>query len=169
MTRSFSTSFNLRSILFLISFSAIPCALRAQANHASWSDLSGLQPGQRIQVVGMTSNKHSGNFVSISDTAISYREANGQQSIPKQEVLSVRLTEHKHRLRNTLIVAGAGAGVGAGIGAALHKPCSSPSFCLDFGGAALPAGIGAVLGGVGGAVVGILLPSHSTIYQVSSH
>jgi hypothetical protein len=169
MTRSFSTSFNLRSILFLISFSAIPSALRAQANHASWSDLSGLQPGQRIQVVGMTSNKHSGNFVSISDTAISYRETNGQQSLPKQEVLSVKLMEHKHRLRNTLIVAGVGAGVGAGIGAAVHKPCSSQSFCLDIGGAALPAGIGAVLGGVGGAVVGFLLPSHSTIYQVSSH
>jgi hypothetical protein len=26
-----------------------------------------------------------------------------------------------------------------------------------------------VLGGLGGAVVGILLPSHRTIYQVSSH
>jgi hypothetical protein len=117
----------------------------------------------------MTSKKHSGNFVSISDTAISYRETNGEQSIPKQDVLSVKLMDHKHRLRNTLIVAGVGAGVGAGIGAALHKPCSSPSFCLDIGGAALPAAIGAVLGGVGGAVVGILLPSHSTIYQVSAH
>ena len=154
--------------MFLFFFSAIPCALLAQANQASWSDLSGLQPGQRIQVVEMTSKKHSGNFVSISDTAISYREANGQQSIPKQEVLSVKLLQHKHRLRNTLIVAGVGAGVGAGIGAALHKPCSSQTFCLDIG-AALPAGIGAVLGGVGGAVVGILLPSHTTIYQVSSH
>ena len=169
MTRPFSTSFSVRSILFLIFCSGIPCALVAQANQASWSDLSGLQPGQRIQVVGMTSKKHSGNFVSISDTAISYRETNGQQSIPKQEVLSVKLTEHKHRLRNTLIVTGVGAGVGAGLGAALHKGCSSQSFCLDIGGAALPAGIGAVLGGVGGAVVGFLLPSHSTIYRVSSH
>ncbi len=115
----------------------------------------------------MTSKKHSGNFVSISDTAISYRETNGEQSIPKQDVLSVKLMEHQHRLRNTLIVAGVGAGVGAGIGAALNKPCSSQSFCLDAGGAALLAGVGAVLGGVGGAVVGILLPSHSTIYQVT--
>ena len=169
MTRSFSTSCNVRSILFLIFFSATPCALLAQANQASWSNLSGLRPGQKIQVVGMTSKKHSGNFVSISDTAISYRETNGEQSIPKQDVLSVKLMEHKHRLRNALIVAGVGAGVGAGIGAALNKPCSSQSFCLDIGGAALPAGVGAVLGGVGGAVVGILLPSHSTIYQVSSH
>jgi len=77
--------------------------------------------------------------------------------------------ENKHRLRNTIIVAGVGAGVGAGIGAALHKSCSSQSFCVDIGGAALPAGVGAVIGGVGGAVVGVLLPSHTTIYHVSSH
>jgi hypothetical protein len=147
----------------------LSCAAFAQTDRASWASLSGLQPGQKIQVVGMTSKKHSGNFVSISDTAISYRETNGEQSIPKQDVLSVKLMDHKHRLRNTLIVAGVGAGAGAGIGAALNKPCSGPSFCLDIGGAALPAGIGAVLGGVGGAVVGILLPSHSTIYQLSSH
>ena len=159
----------MRKIFLLLFVLGPSCAGFAQTDLASWANLSGLQPGQRIQVVGMTSKKHSGNFVSISDTAISYRETNGQQSIPKQEVLSVKLTEHKHRLRNTLIVAGGGAVVGAGIGAALHKPCSSPSFCFDIGGAALPAGIGAVLGGVGGAVVGILLPSHSIIYQVSSH
>ena len=158
-----------RKIFLLLLLLGLPCAAFAQADRASWANLSGLQPGQRIQVVGMTSKKHSGNFVSISDTAISYREANGQQSIPKQEVLSVKLMEHKHRLRNTLIVAGVGAGVGAGIGAAVHKSCSSQSFCLDIGGAALPAGIGAVLGGVAGAVVGFFLPSHSTVYQASSH
>jgi hypothetical protein len=159
----------MRKILLLLFVLGLACAAFAQTDRASWANLSGLQPGQRIQVVGMASKKHSGKFVSISDTAISYRETNGEQSIPKQEVLSVKLMEHKHRLRNTLIAAGVGAGVGAGIGAALHKPCPSQSFCLDIGGTALPAGAGAVLGGVGGAVVGIFLPSHSTIYQVSSH
>jgi hypothetical protein len=73
-------------------------------------------------------------------------------------VVGVKLMEHKHRLRNTLIAAGVGAGVGAGIGAALDKGCSSQSFCVDIGGAALPAGIDAVLGRLGGAVVEILLP-----------
>jgi hypothetical protein len=159
----------MRKIFLLLFVLGLSCAAFAQTDRASWANLSGLQPGQRIQVVGTTSKKHSGSFVSVSDTAISYRETNGQQSIPKQDVLSVKLMEHKHRLRNTLIVAGVGAGVGAGIGAALHKSCSSQSFCLDIGGAALPAGIGAVIGGAGGAVVGFLLPSHSTIYQVSSH
>jgi hypothetical protein len=159
----------MRKIFLLLFVLGPPCAAFAQTDAASWANLSGLQPGQKIQVVGMTSKKHSGTFVSISGTTISYREKNGEQSIPKQDVLSVKLLQHKHRLRNTLIVAGVGAGVGAGIGAALHKGCSSQSFCLDIGGAALPAAVGAVIGGLGGAVVGVLLPSHSTIYQVSSH
>jgi hypothetical protein len=159
----------MRKISLLLFVLGLSCTAFAQTDRASWANLSALQPGQKIQVVGMTSKKHSGNFMSISDTAISYREMKGEQSIPKQDVVSVKLMDHKHRLRNTLIVAGAGAGVGAGIGAALHKSCSSQSFCLDIGGAALPAGIGAVVGGLGGAAVGVLLPSHTTIYQVSPH
>ena len=136
-----------RIFLLLLVF-GVSCAAFAQTDQASWANLSALQPGQKIQVVGMTSKKQSGNFVSLSDTALSYRETNGEQSIAKQDVLSVKLLENKHRLRNTLIVAGVGAGVGAGIGAASHKSCPSQSFCLDFGGAFLP-GIGAVLGGLG--------------------
>jgi hypothetical protein len=159
----------MRKIFLLLIVLGSSWAAFAQTDRVSWASLSGLQPGQRIQVVGTTSKKHTGNFVSVSDTAISYRETNGEQSIPRQDVLSVKLMKNKHRLRNTLIVAGVGAGVGAGIGAATHKGCSSQSFCLDIGGAALPAGIGAVLGGLGGAVTGALLPSHSTIYQVTSH
>src|SRR5271156_2894968 len=141
----------MRKIFLLFFILGLSCAAFAQTDRASWAILSGLQPGQRIQVVGMTAKKHSGNFVSISDTAISYRETNGEQSVPRQDVLSVKLMGHKHRLRNTLTVAGVGAGVGAGIGAATHKGCSSQSFCLDIVGAAELAGIGAALGGLGGA------------------
>jgi hypothetical protein len=158
-----------RKIFLLLLVLGLSCAAFAQTGQASWANLSGLRPGQKIQVVSMPSKKHSGNFVRVSDTAISYTETAGEHSIPRPDVLSVKLMENKHRVRNTIIVAGVGAGVGAVIGAALHKPCSSQSFCLDIGGAALPAGVGAVLGGVGGAVVGVLLPSHSTIYHLSSH
>jgi hypothetical protein len=168
MTKSFSASLTVKIILLLICIVGISCASLAQTNQTSWSNLGTLRPGQKIQVVETTSKKHSGLFASVSDTAISYRETTGEQSIQKQDVLSVKLMENKHRLRNTLIVAGAGAGVGAAIGAAVYKPCST-SFCLDVGGRALPTGIFAVVGGVGGAIVGVLLPSHSTIYSVSSH
>ena len=158
----------MRKILPLVCVLGLSCASFSQVNQTTWANLSSLSPGQKIQIVETTSKKQSGAFTSVSDTAISYREMTGEQSIQKQDVLSVILMENKHRLRNTLIVAGASAGVGAAIGAAVYKPCSA-SFCLDVGGRALPTGIGAVFGGVGGAVVGVLLPSHSTIYSVSSH
>jgi hypothetical protein len=158
-----------RKLFLLICVLGVPCAALAQTDQASWSNLSGLRPGQKVQVVEMTSKKHSGLFAGVSDAAISYKVTTGEQSIQKQDVRAVNLMENKHRLRNTLILTALGVGVGAGIGAAVHKSCSTPSFCLDVGGAALPAGIGAVLGGVSGAVVGLLLPSHSTIYRVSSH
>jgi len=89
----------------------------------------------------------------------------------------VKLMESKHRVRNTLVGlglgGGVGAGVGAGIGAATFHSCSSQSFCIQPVGKGGSAGIAAVIGFAGGAavgaVVGALLPSHSTIYRVTSH
>jgi hypothetical protein len=160
----------MRKILFLVCLLGLSCASLAQTKQASWANLTALRSGQKIQIVDMTSKKHSGTFANVSDAAISYTETAGERTIQKQDVRSVKLMENKHRLRNTLIVAGVGAGVGAGIGAATHKSCSAQqSFCLDIGGRALPAGIGAVVGGLGGAVVGALLPSHSTIYDMGPH
>jgi hypothetical protein len=159
----------MRTIFLLLFVFGLSCPALSATDRTSWANLSGLQPGQKIQVIAMTSKKHTGNFVGISDAAISYRETNAERTIPKQEVLSVKLLKNKHRLRNALIVGGVGAALGAAVGVAGHKSCSPQSFCLDIGGAALPAAGGAVLGGVGGAVVGILLPSHTTIYHVSPH
>ena len=149
-------------LLFVLGLS---CAAFAQTDRASWANLTGLRPGQKIRVVGMTSKKHSGNFVSVSDTAILYREATSEQSIPKQDVLSVKLLENKHRLRNALIGAAVGAGAGAGIGAA---STDRPGVLTDVS-RAKGAGVGALLGLIGGGTLGALLPSHSTIYQASSH
>ncbi len=159
----------MRRLLFLVCLLGLPCVSFSQLSQATWTNLSSLNPGQKIQIVDTNSKKHSATFTSVSDTAISFRDSAGEQSIPKQDIRSVKLTANKHRMRNTLIFAAVGAGVGAGIGAATHKSCSSQSFCLDVGGRALPAGIGAVIGGLGGAVVGALLPSHSTVYDVAQH
>jgi hypothetical protein len=164
-----TTGVLMRKVLLVFCIVGLPCAALAQINQALWTNLSALRPGQKIQVVEMTSKKHSGVFAGVSDTAIVYSEKTGERSVPKQDVRSVKLMENKHRLRNTLIVGAAGAGVGAAIGAATHKGCSTQSFCLDIGGRALPAGIGAVIGGLGGAAIGALLPSHGTIYNVAPH
>jgi hypothetical protein len=159
----------MRKIMFLLSVFALPCVSPAQSN-SDWPNLSRLHPGQPIQIVETNSKKHSGTFESVSDTAISYRETAGEHSLEKQDVRSVKLMENHHRLRNTLIGTGVGAGVGAAIGAATYRDsCTTNSFCFNIGGRALPTGIGAVVGGVGGAVVGVLLPSHSTMYNATPH
>jgi hypothetical protein len=152
-----------RKILFLICVLGIPCASWAQTNQASWANLSALHAGQKIQVVEMNSKKHSGTFVNVSDTAISYKETAGEQTIQKQDVCSVKLMENKHRLRNTLIVGAVGAGAGAGFGAAIYRSGEIGTTRGEI------AALYAVVGFVGGAVVGALLPTHNTIYSVNSH
>ncbi len=167
----------MRELLFLICVLGMPCASWAQTDRASWANLSALQAGQKIQVVDMNSKKHSGTFVNVSDTAISYQETEDEQTIQKQDVRSVKLVGNKHRVRKALVGigvgGGVGAGVGAGIGAATFHSCSSQSFCIQPVGKGGQTGIAAVFGFAGGAavgaVVGALLPSHSTIYRVSTH
>ncbi|MGB6384926.1 MAG: hypothetical protein WBD25_06950 [Terriglobales bacterium] len=160
----------MRKLLFLICVFGTVQSLWAQTNKASWANLSALQAGQKIQVSDMNSQKHSGTFVNVSETVITLQATAGEQTVQRQDVRSVKLMENKHRMRNTLLGAAVGGGAGAGIGAASFHPCSpSQSFCIDPDGRAIRAGIGAVIGVAGGAVVGALLPSHTMIYNVNSH
>lgn len=152
----------MRKVLFLICVLGLSCGSWAQTTRDSWTNLSALQAGQKIQIIDLSSKKHSGTFVSVSDTAISYQEAGSAQTIAKQDVRSVRLAKNKHRLRNTFIGAAVGGGAGAGIGAAAWE---NHGF---FGSKGVGAGVGAVIGLAGGAIVGALLPSHQTIYSVNS-
>jgi hypothetical protein len=160
----------MRKLLFLICVLGMPFASWAQSDPASWENLNMLQVGEKIQVVEMNSKKVSGTFLNVSDAAISLQEKAGQQTIQKQDVQSVKLMKHQHRLRNTLIGAAVGAGVGAGIGAATYHRCTQTGFaCLGDFGRGPQTAVGAVFGLVGGAVVGALVPSHKTIYRVKAH
>jgi len=105
----------MRKIMILICLLPIACASWAQTNKASWTNLSALQPGQKIQIIDVNAKKHSGTFVSDSDTAISYQDGAGGQTIQRQDVRS--LERANRRLHHTLIGAAAGFGVGAGAGA----------------------------------------------------
>ena len=155
----------MRNMVFQLCILGLACTAWAENNQTLWASLAALQPGQRIQIAGMNSNKHSGTFVNVSDTALSYRDNAGEQTIQKQGVHSVRLMENKHRLRNALIVGGVGAGVGAGIGAATFHSCTGQPFCIQPAGRGSITGIGAAVGFLGGAVVGVLLPSNKMIYR----
>ncbi len=148
--------------LLATSCAAAPCVSFAQTHPASWQNLSSLQPGQKIQIVGSDSKKYSGSFVSVSATAILITETTGERTLQKQDVRAVKLLNNRHRLRNTLIGAGAGAGAGAGISAGVWE---SSGF---LGGKGAGAAVGAAIGGLGGAIVGALTPSHDTIYNVNS-
>lgn len=150
----------MRNLLSLICVLAVSGAALAQTP-ASWGNLSVLRAGQDIQVVEVTSKKHLGSFVNVSDTAISFRETAGDRTLQKQDVRSVRLRKGSRRLRHTLIGAAIGAGAGAGIGAGAWE---SSGF---LGGKGAGAAVGAVIGLAGGAVVGALLPSHETIYSAA--
>jgi hypothetical protein len=151
-----------RIILFLICFVGVPCGSLAQTDQSSWANLSKLKTGEKIEIVEMTSKKHLGTFMDVSDSAISYRDRGGEQSIPKQNVRTVKLAENKERLRNALIGAGVGAGAGAGITAAAWE---NNGF---LGSKGTGAAVGAVLGGVSGAIVGAALPDHKTVYRAVS-
>lgn len=146
---------------------SLPFVAFAQSNSTSWSRLSGLQPGQAIQVVDTASKKYSGTFVSASDTAMTIQETSTQQSLQKQDVRSVKLmqTKSSYRARNALIFGAIGAGAGAGIGAAVG---SSNCFgCKKSRGAGIGAGVGVIIG----AIVGAVLPTHggTTVYKASAH
>ncbi len=99
----------------------LPCLSSAQAASASWTNLSVIQPGQKIQVVQINSKKISGTFLNVSDPGITLQEKAGEKTIERPDVRIVRLMKNKHRLRNTLLGAGIGAGAGAGIGAASYR------------------------------------------------
>ena len=160
----------MRTLSILLCVLAVSSTSPVHGQQGSWENLNTLKPGQGIQVREMKSGKVTGTFVNVTDAAISVQVGTGPQTVQKEDVRSVKRMKSKHRLRNTLILAGVGAGIGAGIGAAAHHSCpSSQTFCFDIGGRSLPAGIGAVAGFLGGAAIGAVLPTHETIYSVSAH
>src|ERR1700691_994447 len=144
----------MRQLWILACVLALPNVASAQ-----WDNLHKLQAGQKIQVVEVNSKKDSGTFLSVSDKTISLQGKSGEQVIQSQDIVSVRLMQNKHHMRNTLIGASLGAGAGAGISAAAWEPHGY------VGGGEPGAAVGALIGAVGGAVVGALWPSHEIIYK----
>ena len=137
------------------------CASWGQSDQASWANLSTLHAGQKIRIVDIKAKKHSGTFVGVSESAISYQDDAGSQTIQKPDVRSVKVPK-RHRVLNTVIGAAIGAGAGAGI---LYGVWENHGYV---GGKATGAGVGALIGGVLGATVGVFMPTSVTIYRVNS-
>jgi hypothetical protein len=159
----------MRKLLIPICILAVSCAACAQDKTASWGNLNALREGEKVQVREMNKTKVTGTFLTVSDTAVTVQADAGPQTIPKQDVRSVKRMKTKHRWLNSLLLAGAGAGIGFGIGRAEYHPCpSTQTFCLDFAGD-VSGSVGAIAGFLGGGAIGALLPVHETVYRVSLH
>jgi hypothetical protein len=164
----------MRNLGVLLCILGMPSFLSAQGKQAMWENLNALRPGQKVQIVEMNSKTESGTFLSVSGTAISLQEKDGEQTIQRQDVRTVKIPKRPNHLRNSLIGGAIGAGVGAGIGAAVYHPCENhpplnDQCSFDIGSRGLDAAFGGVVGLVGGAVVGALLPTGKTIYRASAH
>ena len=151
----------MRTMLKVLGIVAFLCASASVEGQNSWSSLSGLKPGQKIQIIEMNSKKHSGIFLSASESAITFTEGSAEKSIPKTGVRSVKL-QSRRRMRNILIGVGTGFGACAGIGAAYGSSDGAKGVAYGVG----------VLGGVGaliGAPIGALIPVQDSVYNVNSH
>ena len=145
----------------LPAFFVLMFACPSVAQSGPWAALSGLKEGQKIKVVETNSKKHSGQFRSVSDSAITFTEGNSERSIQRQEVRNVSL-ENNRRLRNTLIGLGTGIGAGAAFGAIA---CRNDDW---FGPGPCAAG-GAALGVMFGAPIGAIMPTHNSVYKAAAH
>jgi len=150
----------MRKIWFLICVLAATYTSWAQSGPASWQNLNSLHEGERIQVLEKNSRKVSGTFLNVSEAAISVQDQAGSQALRRQDIVRVRLMKNKHRVRNAFIGAGIGAGLGAALGGATNNGFVNRGV--------FAAGVAASFS-VPGAVIGALVPDHSTIYNVGSH
>ncbi len=141
---------------------ALSCASVAQTGQSSWENLRHLKVDQRIQIIETSGAKHSVYFLSVSDSAIRFRENIGERSIERSAIRSVKLTDPR-RGRNALIGMGLGAASGATLGAATASPGGG------FSGRGFGAFAVGILGAALGAGAGAILPTHKTIYSTEPH
>jgi hypothetical protein len=136
----------------------------SKGRSSNWGNLKSLTPGQEIRVVMNNVKSYQGAFESFSEDGITLRQAAGEQTLARQNVLRVSQKKgHNHRARNAVIGTAVGAGVGLGLGIAYYlRPrnctegpafgCAGPSN-LDLAKILTP------VGGMAGAAIGAALPT----------
>jgi hypothetical protein len=152
-----------RAFLILLLFLELPAALCAQKRQGSWSDLRGLRVGQGIEVIESSMKRHGGEFVSVSDEMLTLQEKGSDVSVKRQDIVRVSTASGARRGEHTVIGLVVGAAGGAGIGAAAGSESK--------GWVGLSEGVGALVGiaidATSGAIVGTVIPAHTTIYRAA--
>ena len=151
----------LRPCLMLVLFLVLPAALGAQTQQRQWSDLSGLKVGQGIDVIESNMKSHGGEFVAVTDEAITLREKGSDVSVKRENVARVSTASGARRGEHAVIGLVVGGLAGAAIGAAAG---SSTGF-LGGSSRGIAALVGLAIGAPSGAALGAVLPAHTTIYR----
>jgi hypothetical protein len=144
--------FTRASMLLLI----LSRAATAQTLESKWDTLKMLTPGTEVRVASANAKPIQGSLESVTDNDLVLRQAGGQTSLGRAQILSVSVKGKDHRLRNAMIGLGvgtaAGLSIGYGIGHAQANHCSNKGgwFC------GLDEGVGTVVGGVAGILGGTL-------------
>jgi hypothetical protein len=88
----------------------------SKGRSSSWDNLKSLTPGQEIRVVMNNVKSYQGKFESLSDGGITLRQAAGEQTLARKDILRVSRKGQSHQTRNAVIGAFVGAGAGLVIG-----------------------------------------------------
>jgi hypothetical protein len=99
---------------------------------SNWDNLKSLMPGQETRVVTTDAKSYQGEFESLSDDGITLRQAAGEQTLARINILRVsRKLGPDHQQRNALIGMVVGAGAGLGIGLAANHVIWSHVNCTE--------------------------------------
>ena len=152
-----------RTRLILVLFLGVPAALWAQKQQGSWSDLNSLKAGQGIEVIESRMQRHTGEFVNLTDQVLTLQERGADVAIKREDIVRVSTSSGPRRGEHAVIGLVVGGAIGAGIGALAG---SSHGFlgASDRGIAAL---VGIVIGAPSGALVGAVIPAHTTVYRAA--
>jgi hypothetical protein len=136
----------------------------SKGRSSSWDNLKSLTPGQEIRVVMNNVKSYQGAFESLSDDGITLRQAAGEQTLARKDVLRVsQKIGQDHRGRNALIgtVAGAGAGLVVGLTPyMIQRNCTEgPAFNCGYPPNPHRAEALTPVGGLAGAVIGTVVPT----------
>jgi hypothetical protein len=89
----------------------------SKGRSSSWDNLKSLTPGQEIRVVMNNVKSYQGEFESLNDGGITLRQAAGEQTLARKDILRVsQKIGQNHQVRNVVIGTVVGAGSGLVIG-----------------------------------------------------
>ena len=136
----------------------------SKGRSSSWYNLKSLTPGQEIRVVMNNLKSYQGEFESLSDGGITLRQAAGEQTLARKDILRVsRKIGQNHRGRNALIgaVLGAGGGLAIGMGPYyIQRNCTEgPAFECSGPPNARWVKVLLPVGGAVGSVIGAAMPT----------